>query len=264
VFTLEERDRVLGRLVELAEQDRRLVAGAYVGSTAEGGDRFSDVDLTFGVSPAADLQDVLADWTSKVRGEFDGAHLFDLSYQSTQYRVFLLPGCLQVDLSFTPGAEFGALGPRFRLIFGTAAEREWPEQPSPQHLLGLAVHHVVRARLGIERGRLWQAEYWLSSARDQVLALACMRLGKSTNHGRGYDDLPHEVLDPLSETFVGSLGRPEMERALGVMVSEVLKLVDDSVGPEPGLKERLRELGRAGDEGGGRAGSRDSSGPAVA
>jgi hypothetical protein len=32
-------------------------------------------------------------------------HLFDLPFLSSLYRVFLLPGSLQVDLSFTPAAD---------------------------------------------------------------------------------------------------------------------------------------------------------------
>jgi hypothetical protein len=40
---------------------------------------------------------------------------------ATIYRVFLLPGCLQLDLSFTREREFGAAAPTFQLRFGRAA-----------------------------------------------------------------------------------------------------------------------------------------------
>jgi hypothetical protein len=46
--------------------------------------------------------------------EFDAAHLFDLPSGASIYRVFLLPGCLQFDLSFTPASKFGAIGPKIR------------------------------------------------------------------------------------------------------------------------------------------------------
>jgi len=43
MFTVEERDRVRNRLVEMSRKDPRLVAGALIGSTAAGGgDRWSD------------------------------------------------------------------------------------------------------------------------------------------------------------------------------------------------------------------------------
>jgi hypothetical protein len=51
VFTVEQRDALRQRVLRLAEEDDRFVAGALVGSLAvDGGDRFSDVDLTFGVT----------------------------------------------------------------------------------------------------------------------------------------------------------------------------------------------------------------------
>jgi hypothetical protein len=98
---------------------------------------------------------VLENWTQAVVQEFEGVHLFDLPAGSTIYRVFLLPGCLQVDISFAPAADFGATGARFELVFGSAVEK--PQTPTPplSEIFGLAVHHVVRARYSIERGRPW-------------------------------------------------------------------------------------------------------------
>jgi hypothetical protein len=46
VLTVEQRDALRERLLRLAEDDERVVAGAAVGSLAvDGGDRFSDLDL---------------------------------------------------------------------------------------------------------------------------------------------------------------------------------------------------------------------------
>lgn len=185
MFTTNERDRVRDRLVQMAKDDPRLVAGALIGSTTVGGgDRWSDLDLTFGLSDDTSLADVLTDWTALLQAEFDAVQLFDLPYQSTMYRVFLFPGNLQVDLSFTPRAEFGALGPKFTLLFGSAVAKSHPKPTSPQHLFGLGVHHLVRARICIERGRLWQAEYWIGEARNQALTLACHHRGLQTSNGQ--------------------------------------------------------------------------------
>ena len=68
------------------------------------------------------------------------------------YRVFLLPGGLQVDLSFMPASRFGAGGPRFRLLFGEAHERPWPTPPSIQDLFGWAVAYARDGRACVERG----------------------------------------------------------------------------------------------------------------
>ena len=107
----------------MAEADRRVVAAAVVGGLADGpGDRWSDLDLTFAVDDAASVDDVLEEWTREVAAELGGVHLFDLPAGAAIYRVFLLPGCLQVDLSFAPASAFGARGPRFKLLFGSAVE----------------------------------------------------------------------------------------------------------------------------------------------
>src|SRR5438105_641811 len=115
----------------MARGDSRVVAGAAIGATARGGgDRWSDMDLTFGLADGASMAEVLRDWTSELGDRFAAVHLFDLPFQSTVYRVFLFPGNLQVDLSFTPRAEFGALGPEFVLLFGSAVERPPVEPPT--------------------------------------------------------------------------------------------------------------------------------------
>jgi hypothetical protein len=228
----------------MGKTDSRLVAGALIGSTTtDGGDRWSDLDLTFGLASHASLVDVLADWTARLQREFEAVHLFDLPYQSTVYRVFLFPGNLQVDLSFTPRSEFGALGPKFKLLFGEAIERTPPEPASAQHLFGLAVHHLVRARFCIERKRLWQAEYWIADARNQALALACYHRGLQTNYGRGFDDLPGEILRPFKKALVGELNRSHLVEALNATVEALLNNSQEVHELASKLKPQLRELG---------------------
>src|SRR5665213_1009172 len=183
MFRVEDREQLRELLVEKARLDTRLVACAAVGGSAGQGDRWSDLDLTFAVADGTPVEAVLTDWTQTLLADFDAAALFDLPFLATIYRVFLLPGKLQVDLSFTPAAEFGALGPRFQLLFGTAVERPFPSPPSAEYIFGLGVHHAVRGHICIERGRPWQAEYWIHGVRDQALALACSRLGLETSHG---------------------------------------------------------------------------------
>jgi hypothetical protein len=98
------REHVLG----LAEADPRVVAAAEVGSLTTGaGDRWSDLDLTFGVEDGVAIDEVLEDFTRELVDGHEAVQLFDLPFESTIYRVFLLPGSLQFDLSFTPASEFG-------------------------------------------------------------------------------------------------------------------------------------------------------------
>lgn len=243
VFSVEDRERVHDRMLEIAASDRRVVSGAVLGSLAFGtGDRWSDLDLMFAVADDMPVAGVLADWTTRVVDEFDAVHLFDLPVATTIYRVFVLPGCLQFDLSFAPASQFGAAGPKFRLLFGSAIEKPYTPNPTPHDLFGLAVHHLLRARFCIERARYWQAEYWISGARDYALALACLRRGLSAHQGRGIDDLPADVLDGLSGALVRSLERDELVLALSSTIEALIRESSDI--PELALRvePQLREL----------------------
>ena len=223
MFAVEERDAVRDRVLEMAEADERVVSGA-VGSLSVGsGDRWSDLDLTFAVADQADVDQVIADWTSRFVTELDALVLFDLQTGHTTYRVFLLPSCLQVDLSFTPAARFGSRGPRFRLVFGSVGEGSSPDPPDPRDLFGWAVVYARAARAYIERGRWWQAEHCIAGVRDRTLALACIRRGLESAHGRGYDDLPHDVLEPMQRTLVPSLSPDTLLEALRAAVDGLLR-----------------------------------------
>jgi hypothetical protein len=243
MFSPEERDRARGRILAMARADRRIVAGAEIGAAAQGrGDRWSDLDLGFGVGDGATPADLLADWTPHLEREFEAVHLFDLTVSSTIYRVFLFPGALQVDLSFAPVAEFGSRGPKFRLLFGRALEHPPFVPPSARHLFGLGVHHAVRGRLCIERGRLWQAQHWISELREIGLSLACRGRGLETRQGRGYDELPPKTLKPFEATLVRSLDQDELVRALGAAIDGLLREAGEARALASRVEHQLRAL----------------------
>jgi hypothetical protein len=224
IFSAQDRDRVRDRVLEWAQSDPRIVAGAVVGSLAhQPGDRWSDLDLTFAVEEGVSIQAVLDDWSARLADEFDAVRLFDLPSAGAIYRVFLLRGCLQFDLSFSPAGQFGAIGTNFRLLFGIAIEKPFVDPSSARELFGYAVHHAIRARVCIERGRYWQAEYWISSLRDHGMSLACRRLGLPAHYGRGFDDLPDEVRRGFADALVSSVQREELIRGLHSAVEALLR-----------------------------------------
>jgi hypothetical protein len=243
IFSVRDRDRVRDYVLQLAASDARVVAGAVVGSLAhDEGDRWSDLDLTFAVADDLPVPDVLDDWTRHLVEEFHAAHLFDLPSGASIYRVFLLPGCLQFDLSFTPASKFGATGPKFKMIFGSSVEKPYAQPPSAQELFGYAVHHALRARFCIERSRYWHAEYWISGTRDYALSLACRRRGLPAYHGRGFDDLPPDVHAALTGALVTSLERDELLRALGCVIDGLLREVEEVRELAEKVEPQLREL----------------------
>jgi hypothetical protein len=243
VFTVEQRDRAQERILELAKADPRVVAGAAVGSLATGpGDRWSDLDLTFGVAHGAALTEVLEDLTHKVVDEFEAVVLFDLPFESTIYRVFLFPGVLQVDLSFTPASDFGARGPHWKLLFGEEIQREHTQPPPATEIFGYAVHEAVRARFCIERGRLWQAVYLIDDVRDHAFALASLRRGFEAAYARGAHQLPEEVQASFEDTLVRSLDPEELLRALRSAVGALQREAVDAQDLVDRVEPHLREI----------------------
>jgi hypothetical protein len=246
MFTVDDRNRVRDHVLERARADVRVVAGAVVGSLATSeGDRWSDLDLTFGVADGVALREVLDDWTVDLGCAFDATPLFDLPSGAAIYRVFLLPGCLQCDLSVAPASQFGALGPEFRLLFGRPVQQAHGQPPPAQQLLGYAVHHAVRARFCLERGRSWQAEYWVSGVRDYALSLACRRRGLSAHHGRGFDALPSAVREAALGALPRSLDRDELRRALSCAMDLLLGETEEVKEMAQRVRPQLQQLAEA-------------------
>jgi hypothetical protein len=225
VFSVEERDALRDRVLRLAEEDARVVAGAAVGSLAvDAGDRYSDLDLTFGVAAGVPIVTVLDEWGRMLAEELDAVHLADLGRGPTTYRVFLLPNALQFDLSMTPAAEFHPAGPRFRLLFGeTVGDATEPTPPDVGDLFGWGVIYALHARACMERGRVWQGEHYIGAVRDHALSLACLREGQRADQARGYDDLSAETLARFEDVHVGALEPDALQIALAASVRELVR-----------------------------------------
>jgi hypothetical protein len=251
VFTVEQRDALREHLLRLAGEDEHVVAGAVVGSLAvDGGDRFSDLDLTFGIADHVPVADVLNDWTRTLVDELDAVHLADLERGPTTYRVFLLPDALQFDLSMTPAAQFRPAGPRFRLLFGETAAGGSQTSPPPVagDLFGWGVIYALHARACIERGRVWQAEHYVGALRDHALSLGCLREGVPAVQARGYDDLSTETLARFEDAHVGAAEPGALRPALAASVRALMDEGAEAHLPHAdAVAQRLAELhGRAG------------------
>lgn len=233
MFRVEERELLRSGLLEFAALDRRISGAAITGSGAAAGeDQWSDIDLAFGVGDAAALPSVIADWTARMYEQHDALDHLDVVAGAWIYRVFLLPGTLQVDLAFVSADEFRALAPSFLLMFGEAKEAQHVAPAAAKDLIGFCWLYAVHARTCIARGKFWQAEYMISGVRDHALSLACIRLGLSAVHGRGLDLLPREVTVPFEASLVRHLDRAELLRAFRVVVKGLvreIRLVDEEI-----------------------------------
>lgn len=226
MFTPEYRETLRHRLLARAASDARLSGAAITGSAATARlDRWSDIDLAFGVRAAADLADALSDWTGHMYAEHGAVHHVDVQAGTWTYRVFLLENTLQVDLAFVAAEEFRALSPEFQLVSGVAQEPQHMPQPPAGYLIGFGWLYALHARSSIARGKQWQAEYMISGMRDTALALACLRHGLPAVHGRGLHQLPAEVTDPFADSLVRAMDVAELSRAFAV----TLRLLVDEI-----------------------------------
>lgn len=240
MFTPEQRDGLRREILDRAANDDRISGGAITGSLAAGNeDRWSDIDLAFGVRKSEDFPAVLADWTAHMREQHQVLHHFDVRSGAWTYRVFFLPNTLQVDLAFVPAPEFRALSPSFKLVFGSEQEPRLASSAQPADLIGLACICALHARSSLARGHLWRAEYMISGVRDNALALACVRHGLPAAYGRGLDSLPAGVAAKFTNSLAQELAPRELSRALRVAVCGLLseiRHVDQS------LADRLEDF----------------------
>lgn len=225
MFTPDDRERIRTALIEVARADERITAGAITGSASVNNeDRWSDIDLAFGVR--GEIAPVLEDLSERMYRDHDCVHHVDVSAGSWIYRVFLLRNTLQVDLAFAPASEFGARADTFRLLFGEAHDIQRIVAPRSEYLVAYAWLYALHVRSSIKRGKLWQAVYMLSQMRDYVLSAACVRLGLLAREGRGFDQLPSEVIAPLASSLVTRVAADELARAFRVVMHALLVEAD--------------------------------------
>jgi hypothetical protein len=238
MFSEEERDHLRQRLLQRAERDPAVAAAAITGSSATGDeDRWSDIDLAFAVIGALDV--VMEEWTRRMYADFAAIHHWDLPAGSAIYRVYLLPRCLEVDIGFSPLADFGPRGPSWRLVFGEGASPPATSPGAHSDAAGRAWHHLLHARVSIERGRYWQAEHWIGATRTQTIALACQRLDLPASYAKGAHLLPADVTAAFEATLVRSLDETELRRALAATATA---LAEELTRTDPTLASRLRPV----------------------
>ena len=239
MFTQTQRDQIRATILERAAADPQISSAAITGSGAAGSqDEWSDIDLAFALADGVEMTAALSDWTAYMYAEHAAIHHLDVPAGPWLYRVFLLPGTLQVDIAFVAAAEFRPMASTFKLVFGSAnAPGDFP-QPSPESLVGLGWLYALHVRSCVARKRLWQAEYMISGLRNQALALACIRHRLPSAHGRGIDQLPPEVTTKFEPGLVRVLEPGELIRVFRIVVEGFLAEV---IAADELLGRRLQE-----------------------
>ncbi len=239
IFTPDHRDALRDTLLAAAHQDPRITAIAITGSGAIPSrvDRWSDIDLAFGIDTPANIQAVIADWTARLYDHHAAIHHQDFPFPPWLYRAFLLENTLQVDLAFVEAAEFRALASdTFRLVKGNAGNSTATDPQPPPH--GMAWLYAVHARSAIVRNHAWQAEYMISALRDQAFTLACLRHGLPAAYAKGIRQLPRELQVAFESALVRSLDPAALSQALAAAIDLYCRELEHA---DPPLANRLNK-----------------------
>ena len=157
-------------------------------------------------------------WTADFYTRHGAVHHLDVVAGGVLYRVFLLESSLQVDVSYWPHDRFRATEPGFKVVFGTPNPSTEPNAPDPAQMIGMGWLYALHARSAIARERRWQTNMMLDHLRDEILALACVRLGLNHHHGREADRLPLKVLDALHHARAVSVDSRELIRSKAALL----------------------------------------------
>lgn len=214
MFASDWREQTRTELLNKAKSDSRITGGAITGSASVNQlDKWSDIDLAFGVTDSSELQATLEFYTEVMYTDYGAIHHLDVTSGAWIYRVFLLSNTLQVDLAFVPADKFGARASTFKLVFGKTGSISYDPSTPIEVYAGWCWLYALHIRSSLRRGRIWQAEFFVSGMRDYLISLYCRRFGLPEKQGRGVDMLPNNELKKLESTWVKPINSSELQRA---------------------------------------------------
>jgi predicted nucleotidyltransferase len=244
LFTPEEREETARRVSLLLGNDNRIDGVVIVGSLADQGDRWSDIDIEVVVANDEESLVVAADWVENLYELLPVVHHFETAFGDTLVRGFLLENLLELDLAFDQARRFSIWDPA-RVVFDrTGRIADAANAPVQGNLhtsdrageAGFAWHDVLHACTAVRRGRPWQGLWYLERIRNRTLKLAQERRGFYADFFDYVDDLPVEELTPLEDALVVSLSPESLLGAIEVATRAFL--VELRYG-EPALADRL-------------------------
>jgi predicted nucleotidyltransferase len=228
LFTPEQRQEYLDRLLAALEADDRLAGVLIVGSGATGfDDEYSDLDLVVVVADGHDPETVWQEWRDPIARLLPVVRCGDVRYGPGSYLwVVLLEGLLELDVGFVCFATLAARRARWKVAFDRsgrieeAMRRSWQERPVPDvraaHLRAVDSiwHYLLRAVAGVKRGQPWAAVHELEQVRSAAIRLGALRLGLENKHCREVHEMPPDFLADLEQTLPRTTDAPELLRAI--------------------------------------------------
>ncbi len=228
LYTPEERQRVLDRLLDALEGDGRIAGVLVVGSGAVGfKDAYSDIDLSVVMAAEEDVEPVFRDWDGRIQALFPVVARFEGRYGPHSFLYgFLLDNFLELDVGFVCLSNLVAKRPSWQIAFDRSQqiqaimEASQGSQPAsekteqPQRYLNSIWHYIMHSAICVQREQYWRAIYYLGVVRQRTIELAGLRLGLETKNYRQVDQLPADILLPLQQSFPADLSNDAIMHAL--------------------------------------------------
>lgn len=229
LYTEEERQNALDRILRLATEDDGMVGCILVGSGSWGfTDQYSDLDLCLVVNDQADIEAVSGEWLTTVRSSLPVVTHFRANpAQDMVLYGFFLESFLEVNLCLLRPRDLEARKGNWKVLLDGLGDLDqrmadsWAQKSSEagvrDYYLGRIAaiwHYVLHAFVALKREHLWQALSDVVEIRNQAISLHGLRKGLVVKRNRDAHKMDPGFLRSLEGSLVGAIAREELQAAL--------------------------------------------------
>ena len=234
MYTAEDRQALLGRIMTFVKDNSEFVGLVQIGSGAEGfADIYSDIDLMAGCADATSVKAA----GDKLFAFFDELGAVYVDHRQWSPTVLGLSAYfengLSVDLSFMPAHEIPIMSKQWRLLWSSVDGLEAELVQKTEALVtddGLNHHRFFfalrKTEIAILRGNYIYAEMTLSDARQMLLRMEAMSEGKKIHEFKAYHTLDKDFLRDLEATYPKELSRTALADAKDALLSLYVRTVE--------------------------------------
>jgi len=230
LFSPEDRDKILNRILTILQADNRIAGVLVVGSGAAGfEDIYSDIDLCVVMELEKDVLSAFQEWGARIREMFPVFNYVESIRGANVYLwILLLDNFLEIDICFLCSSDLSARRERWKIAFDRSGKLEgimrssWENRPEPDiqsayiYRVNSICYYITWAVVAVKRGLPWRALHELEQIRNQTVELRGLREGLETKHFRQVDKMSEEFLADIQQTLVLSTNAADIMDAVKV------------------------------------------------
>jgi len=230
LFSPQEREEILNRLLSALKGDPRIAGVLVVGSGAVGfDDCYSDIDISVVATNEKDVLPVYQEWRARIEKLLPVIHCCEVIYGPNSYLyAFLLDGFAELDAGFVCLANLVARRQRWKIAFDRSGKIEdimrssWEKKSEVDARAGYLNridgiwHYIIHVPVALKRGQPWMALHYLEIIRNRTVELAGLRHRLETKNFRYVDRMPKGFLSELQKSLVSTVDHTAIMNALRV------------------------------------------------